>query len=420
VRAEDPEEIAIDDAVVDGHQWRLVGALYLPLVALSLLAIASPRLGPTCLWLACVLPAIVAVCYAVPSWRGWFKARQRGSLTVTKEALCLGGVPLLPRAGIARGVVEERGSGKGRLVLTMGRTLTSADLRSGRLGNVVIDLQSIEEARALSRALGTDVLSEVATVAVQPSLGRLVFLPSLVGLIALASMLEGVIARGIHGEVVATYLVTVLCLALGAIASLARLRVGTDGIEQTWLWRRRFVPYGDVREVLVENKQVIVVLGDGHRLSWRLESGERADWVESRLRQAFEAYRSSAKADAGGWLVRGDRTTEEWARALRAVGSGTAVTYRTAPPSRGELLRVAVDPAAATEVRVAAAVALGAPTDDDERARLRVAADVTALPKLRVVLLRASDAGADEDSLDELEPASAGTRPAEGMSHRAR
>ena len=118
--------------------------------------------------------------------------------------------------------------------------------------------------------------------------------------------------------------------------------------------------------------------------------------------------------------MRGDRTTEEWARALRAVGSGTAVTYRTAPPSRGELLRVAVDPAAATEVRVAAAVALGAPTDDDERARLRVAADVTALPKLRVVLLRASDAGADEDSLDELEPASAGTRPAEGMSHRAR
>ena len=96
-------------------------------------------------------------------------------------------------------------------------------------------------------------------------------------------------------------------------------------------------------------------------------------------------------------LGRGARSADEWLSSLRGLGKG-ATDYRTGVLPVEELRRVVGDPAAASDVRVGAAVALRVAEGASGVERIRVAADATAAPELRGVLEDIA-AETDEDNL---------------------
>ncbi len=111
-------------------------------------------------------------------------------------------------------------------------------------------------------------------------------------------------------------------------------------------------------------------------------------WERDPVFEAIANVRGRATADAAATalLQRGQRTTQEWIEAIRAVGEGTT-NYRVAPIDERSLENVLADASAPVEARAAAAVALRA--KDPER--LRIAIEEVADADVRGVALAEDD-----------------------------
>ncbi len=355
-----------------------------------------------------LVAALVATWVALFAFALWHRARDRrvwkrlsprvpryfseGRFTLTDEALCVDGVPWMRREDVRRGIVSALEGGRGRLVLHRRFRLASPVW-----GDVAVEVPSLDVAQDLARRLGTDVASAAADLPVQSPLVRWVF-PSLIAWVPLDAL---ALFCGPRISPLAYLVPFISFVPLALVAFLqgkpATVRIGTDGVEYRWAWRRRFISYRHVRDVVTSGGNFSLALSDGSKVTWRMWT----DLVVIRIREALEAYRSRVADDGAAWLVRGDKPHREWVEALRALGAGGGRSYRAAPPSREVLWRFVEDPAAAVEARVGAAIALAASIGEEPaaRERMRVAAKVTVSRELRAVL----EGAAGDRDLDEEE-----------------
>ena len=287
--------------------------------------------------------------------------------------------------------------------------------------DVVVEVESEEEARALLRVLRFDASQAVATFRTASEVAWRLESRGVAAAFAGAFVAGLVLSAAFPAARAVSF-----GLALLAFLVPSTTRVGADGVSTRWLWIQRFLPateivrvaryvtrHGRSRTVGVE-----VWLRDGSvrrlplgRVSWH---GERARMLADRIRQVAEVHAvvhgQVTDALAGG---RSGRDARPRLARLRALGSGATATHRVAPPPPEALLGVVEDATAAPGLRVAAAVALGTTIDPEHRARVAAAAESVVAPRLRVALEQVTRADADDDvlarHLDELEADSAGS-----------
>jgi hypothetical protein len=172
--------------------------------------------------------------------------------------------------------------------------------------------------------------------------------------------------------------------------------VGADALRVDGLVRRRLIPLADVAGVDERGDDVWLELRDGRRE--RLPKGGFS--LARRIHEALALHARGGDALPAA-LVRGERTTREWADALASlVRAGPS--YRAASVDPERLLRVAEDPAGSAATRAAAAVALASSDEPSVRARLRVAAQASADLELEAVLEQAAAGEADLAALERL------------------
>jgi hypothetical protein len=418
VRPEGQEERAEVTATVSATTWKSFAALmsWVLVTEALIVAVSGHALSPVLSWVARA-SLFAAVAYAAHAFRRCrsivdalrvLNIERSGKVRVTEEAMLIGDMRVVRRSDLVVGLVRTLESGAARLLIRTKRGGLGSRFAFGLLS---IELPSPEAARALARTLGTDVSRRTADFPVTSPLALRVRLAVLAlvlaSCVAIGFLVQVLPLAGLFGFVA---LVPLMCATL--VLSRTVVRVGTDGVERRQLGLRRFTPYRDIEEVRQDGFTVVLVLKDGTEV--RYFSGETAgsgtsslrermggvSMLASRLREAMQAYRSGVADDGVAWLARGDRSEDEWVRALRSIGSGDARSYRAAPPTREALWRFVEDPAADEAVRQAAAIALGATASEGERDRLRVAARVTVAPKLRAVLEREADAHDLDDWAD--------------------
>ncbi|MDI1448367.1 hypothetical protein [Polyangium sp. 6x1] len=225
--------------------------------------------------------------------------------------------------------------------------------------------------------------------------------------VAVAALARGLTREGLWG---ATLWAALVLAVLVVLLFPRKLVVGEDGLLLVWV-RARFIPYRDVAYVetsdgfYFRNPGINIVLRSGRAVDFATsifkERWAERDALLSLIRCTIEAERARRPARAPDALVRGGRTYDAWARALRAIGSGAHEGMRTSPVPAEELLRVAESPDAPVVDRAAAFVALAASQDPEHVRRLRIAVDLTAAPDTKTALQAALAAEGDEASIAE-------------------
>jgi hypothetical protein len=396
-------------------------------------ATSRPRLG---LWLA--LSSLLAAFTALPAGIATAATAVESLTGVMKALGVVGGIGLaaLPvallvmavRAGTmtfgsrypdqisvdGEGITVER-KGKTRKYLHrrfssgVARPSGAVDLatKSGQL--LRVQLRTRQDVDWLLRATRLDATQRSYTMRF-----RRLFYQLLIGMLVIPGLLTYG-ALGMHA--VAQAMVPQLAawsvplgLVLGAFGSYLALRgastdvtVGADGIVVR-RWRKRFIPYSELREVREMGSAIEIVRQNGARqVLWANcdDPAERTALVE-RIHDAMRAAaRSEDDAAAKLRLLRQDgRDVPAWRKQLAKL-TEHADGYRNITLSREELRDVLADDASKLEDRVAAAVALA---DDPEPAtRLRVGeiAKSVAQPRLRISLEQISQGEASEQVLEQ-------------------
>jgi hypothetical protein len=169
-----------------------------------------------------------------------------------------------------------------------------------------------------------------------------------------------------------------------------RVEVGQDGVYMRWLGNRRFVAFARIDRVRSTPFGVRLVLHDDREIEILLSQKENAsperDPLLEGIEQGLAAHRAAPRADEEALLARGSRSLEEWTRAMRDLGAGSAGGYRAVAIPRDRLWELLESPAAEASAREGAALALHASLDEEERARIARIATVTASPRLRIAL----------------------------------
>lgn len=314
-------------------------------------------------------------------------------LRFDREGVWMGAKLALKRGDLARAmVVVEKGV---PLVLLQGQ-------RSSRL----IDVASEEQGQAVVRALGMDPTQTTSEfsfdspvmAAVPPwafwgyLLVPLLFLPLLAALWWLVPALMGLWYVG---------------LLLAAVPE--RLTVGLDGVMARWLWRRRLIPYEEIREVESDDRAIRLRLQGGGVVGlsaywvgqpweqgrWKASSGfgsrkAYVDTVAARVTEAQAASQRGAEGGAAAWLSRQGQGPRAWVEALRGLLTEPRADFRTDAPEPEQLWAALEDARQPPVTRAAAAAALAPTLDEPGRGRLRVAAAAVVHPGLRVALEAAS------------------------------
>jgi hypothetical protein len=332
-----------------------------------------------------------------------------GGLRVDDQGVYQGDRLLARRADLQAGFLTPKG---GQVIVRL--------KRGARRPSVRIKLESVEEGRALLRALDLDA-SQTAVelraaselLAWSMSKQLVVLLGPVFGVVATLFALAAGVGAGPGFAVAGPALVLgIVAWIFGLLFAPTRVRIGVDGIATRWLGKHRFIPFAKVRGVrsYEERSGGKVYLGvaltlDGGEIV-KIPAGQKGfmsvdpSELEERIRQAHEIHeRGGAGAVDPRLLARGNRGVGEWIAALRAIGAGANADLRTPPVPQDELLRIAEDASAEPLVRAGAAVAAG--VAPDARKRLRVAAQTTASPALRVALERVSAEDASEETLAE-------------------
>jgi hypothetical protein len=326
-----------------------------------------------------------------------------GALTAGEEGVRFAGRLIAPRRSLRAGF----------LIPTWGKPPLVCLER--RFPHRPIELQMRDEpsGRSLLRALGFDASQVVASFTfasrarTDPRVGAVGWTTMVLLFIGLAM----VAATSADTSSLWLFLYSGLGLAIliGWVVMMAmptKVVVGADGVLVSWFWRRRFMSYSAVRAVRPfgsGNRQGVALwpasgapikLPIKARLTHRLND-QAVDLVTQRIQQAIASFHQRRREGEVMLPERGARSTSEWIRLLRSVGSGAHADHRTAPVGQEELFRIVEDPGAEPVARARAAVAVGCGLDDAGRARLRIAAEATAAPEMRA-LLELSAEEADE------------------------
>ena len=191
-----------------------------------------------------------------------------------------------------------------------------------------------------------------------------------------------------------------LALAVAGLSFLipTHVTIGADGILLERRGTRRFVRFVELLKIEehVEYKDAIVLtLADFKQITLRTSvqdqpnnkriASDQTRALRKRLDVALAAFRNrDAGPDVVLALDRANRNTHDWIVALSKTA--TASEYRVASVTSEQLWRVVEDPAAASDHRAAALIALRATLDDDAKARVRKTIEACAEPRLRVAL----------------------------------
>jgi hypothetical protein len=186
-----------------------------------------------------------------------------------------------------------------------------------------------------------------------------------------------------------------------------KVTVGLDGVEISWLWRRRLVRFSEIRSCEVRDNGVRLVGREGkdywlsaawqtNHLPSRAGRGftslgftSRRDYLEAvgaRIREAAEASRQRRSGLATDRLERAARPVAAWVRELRGLLVDRAADFREGATLPEHLWSAVEDTQAPAEIRAAAAAALSPTLDPEGRQRLRVVAAVALTPGLRVAI----------------------------------
>lgn len=206
-----------------------------------------------------------------------------------------------------------------------------------------------------------------------------------------------------------------------------RVSIGDDGLLLRWAGRRRFIPFGVVREARPTPLGIELDL-EGRAVEIRLthrvdaEAGQRAAMLE-RIEHGLALHRALEPAEDEALLLRGERGLETWIREMGALGAGDLQGYRALAIPRERLWAVLENPAADPSARQGAALALRARLDDEERERLAAIGDKSAFPPLRIAIdavTKAPDVPQLRVALERAdEEAAADSRRSTGMPARA-
>jgi hypothetical protein len=187
-----------------------------------------------------------------------------------------------------------------------------------------------------------------------------------------------------------------LVLALYGVIALPmvlpqKIAIGEDGILLRWAGRRRFVPFGHLREARATALGIELDLDDDRELEIRLTHranaavSQRTSMLE-RIEEGLANHRALAPAEDEALLTRGERDLDAWIHEMNVLGAAGAYGYRTIAVPRERLWAVLENPTADPSARQGAALALRARLDDDERERLVSIAQKSASPRLRVAI----------------------------------
>jgi hypothetical protein len=350
------------------------------------------------------LVGVVAVASMLIRRWNWAPKTTPGKVTADDEGIRRDGVLVLPRAEIKQGFVVA-GSGTWLVRLDRGFARRRTD----------IAVSSVEEGRALLRALGLDASQTAATVRGMSRMFAVQgwkMVPFVFGMV-FAAMLCGFAARTLHNPQFFAAFMPLFMLAFASTMLIpTKIRVGADGILTRWAGAEKFYGYREIERVAQyesgfgTRKYVGVELTLRSGKSVRLPVGqkmlnqEESNLLFERVREAIEVYREGAAGIDASALARSGRETTDWVRALKSLGAGAGADMRTAGVPIESLLGVVTDSAARAIDRASAAVALTPVLGDEDRTRIRVAADAAASPKLRVALEKVSS-GADDATLAE-------------------
>ncbi len=209
-------------------------------------------------------------------------------------------------------------------------------------------------------------------------------------------------------------------LASSAIGWLTRatVDVGADGVAVRSWFRKRFIPFACVSSVQRSSREVALLLHSGGRvvLGVTNEGGEQdpdLDMLGDRVTSAFQqSLAHKEREEHKALLERGSQPVHEWVQRLLSLARGApnASPYRAPSIDPEALWRIAEDPAARPDVRLAAAVVLRNKQAPEARQRLRIATKGLASPEVRNALVRVADAATEQEYVEALECASSAGR----------
>ncbi|MGE0788160.1 MAG: PH domain-containing protein [Sandaracinaceae bacterium] len=216
----------------------------------------------------------------------------------------------------------------------------------------------------------------------------------------------GAVAAAIAAGLVAAPLVVMLL----ALATLAKARVGADGLAVRSFGRTRFIPYQDVTDLAVDKARVSLRLRDGKlyhfQIADRAKPSVAVDHTihpaATRIREGVEdARRERAPIRVQEELERGDKSEQAWLQAI-AAHAEERTDYRDAPLDREGLEALSSDPRADPTARVASALVLRkVGLSHTEKETLHEAAAATAHPQVRVALEAVADDAREEAEVGE-------------------
>lgn len=334
------------------------------------------------------------------------KRRER-TVRVTPEGVFVDGVLTVTRTAIADGYFQPRPD------RDPGSSLKLVDKKKRILFEVEADEQ---RARQMLQLLRLDAENRRAVFAGSSPLyattGRnLAFVFSMIG----AALGIGAFSTAVVGANLAPFFPVLMASMVFAGMIPSQIAVGLDGILVRWLWRKTFIPMGQIRNAFADGDRAItlrLVSGETETLytsmarrggSNRFTVAHR-DAVLARIREALLSHRSVAKsADAAALVARGAQTQAEWLASLAKLRDARG-SYREAAVRDDDLWKVVEDPTAPEDARAGAAMVLRGSLDDSGRTRVRVAAEAAASPKLRVALDAVTEESDERahDALNEL------------------
>jgi hypothetical protein len=205
-------------------------------------------------------------------------------------------------------------------------------------------------------------------------------------------------------------LLAVLGLVLGLVPlAPAQLKVGLDGYETRWLLWKRFVRFGDVKEIALESPTIRVLFEpkpNEERLPALLEflpsknpenPVHEVDQAFPRMVRAWKASRVAASREDAQRTLQGVRVENiAGLQNLRSLAQ-TEAGYRRVAVDTDALLGVALDPTLEPGMRAKAAAALSTTKDAQVRIQLQIAANTCVDERLRSVL--AWDPNGEDETL---------------------
>lgn len=200
----------------------------------------------------------------------------------------------------------------------------------------------------------------------------------------------------------------VIALFLGFIRG--KLTVGAEGFTTKWYNVRRLYRFADVTLVgkaassggaIVETlvhwhgkklRYVVLDAPDTHA-----DRGAESRALADTMEQAFSRWkRAPAAAELGTHLVRGQRSAQEWLAGIDQLVRCGGARYRIAAVTPEALTDLTKATTATAETRIGAAAALLRMNDPAHRSTVRIAAEACAEPRTRMALLELVDAADDE------------------------